>query len=549
MEKKKLPKSFTICLLVFLGSLIAIVAISFCVMFLSPGTEILGYQYISYTEPLTRTYTASSGVSTSNITAIKIITDCSAVNVSAGQNDSQVIVNYNRNIYGIVKSENAEIIFSDYVIGNGSFEEDGTSGTYRTMIIDITEPTGFISSVESNVQIYLPSNILFEVVYLSSEKGNISYNSTSFEKNITAKNLYLMSSGGNISISNTQNCDNYYLKTSNGNVNFNSSSISAKKVKFESESGSFNLTNATSDATITATEGLYLTSNGSVNVCVNVLNGDLNIDAQSGTFSFGRIGSETSEKEVSVYSSSSTLNFGTIYGVLNVFGKDNVGNNTVSVNKLVNTSENIDNINSGSGNVVIEEMNSPAISISSISGNIYLQKVSITTSVYAYSATGAISISYIESSTCVPETCVKVFSKTGSVSLFNISGFFEVEVLENSAFSRLDIVLSAVCYETGNDETNTILAKNRNVNLTLKGYGNDLICRILSFQEVRFVDSSTTQVNEADLDYILDDYTGYEYEYRVGYIRPTNNVGAVYDGKGKVFINSTESVVISFQID
>lgn len=549
MGKKKIPKSFIISLLVFLGSLIAIVVISFCVMFLFPSTEILGYQYISYTEPMTRTYTASSGVSLSNVNAVKIITDCSAISVNAGQTDSQITLNYNRNIYGIVRSENAEIVFSDCVIGNCTFEEDETAGTYRTMIINITEPSGFVSSSESIVQVYLPSNISFEVVYLSSEKGNITYNSTSLEKNITASNLYLMSSGGDISIANTQICDNYYLKTSDGKVNFNSSSISANKVKFESKNGSLNLTNASNDATITTTEGMYINSTGNVFVCVNILNGDLNISAESGTFSFDTIGSISSEKVVSVYSAESTLKFGTVYGTLNIFGKNNVASNTVTVSKLVNNSDNIDSISSGSGSVLIEEIDSPVISISSTSGNMYLQKVSTATSVYAYSTSGIISISYIESSSCVPETSVKVFSKTGSISLNNISGFFEVEVLENSSFSRLDIVLSAVCYEAGSDETNNIFAKNRNVNLTLKGFMNDLICRILSMQEVLFVDSSTTQVNEDDLDYILNYYTDYNFEYRVGYVQPTNGVGAVYEGKGKVFVDNTEDVVISFQID
>ncbi|NCB48181.1 MAG: hypothetical protein EOM55_00920 [Clostridia bacterium] len=549
MGKKKIPKSFTISLLVFLGSLIAIIAVSFCVMFFSPGTEILGYQYISYTNPMTRTYTESSSVSLSNINAIKIITNSSAISVNAGQTNSQIYVNYSRNIYGIVRSENSEIIFSDYVITNGSFEEDEINGTYRTLIIDITEPTGFVSSSDSIVQVYLPSNILFEVVYLSSENGNIIYNSTSQEKNISASNLYLMSSGGDVTINNTQTCDNYYLKTKEGKVTFSSASISANKVKFESEGGSLNLTNSTNDATITVTDGLYIKSTGNTFVCVNVLNGNLNIESQSGTFSFGQIGTSSSEKVVSVSSAQSTLNFGTVYGTLNAFSNDGVGNSTMTVAKLVNTSENIDSISSGSGNVVIEEINSPLISISSTTGNIYLQKVSTTTSVYSYSTSGIISVSYIESSTRKPETKVKVFSKTGSISLSNISGFFEVQVLENSSFSRLDIVLCAVCYEAGNEHTNIILAKNRNINLTFKGYENDLICRILSFREVLFVDSSTSQVLDGDFDYILDDYSGYNYQYRVGYVQPTNGVGAVYDGKGKIFLTNTENVVISFQID
>jgi len=549
MGKKKIPKSFTICLLAFFCSLFAIVVIVFGIMFFSPGTEIFGYQYISFTEPMTRTYTSSSEISTSNITAFKIVTDCSFVTVNVSQSDSQVSVVYNRNIYGIVKTENAEIVFNDYVIGNQSFEEDDTSMTYRTMVIEITEPSGWIACSDSNVQVYLPSNISFEVVYLSSEKGDITYNSTTLEKSISAKNLYLMTSGGDVSINNTQPCDNYYLETLDGKVSFNSASITAQKVKFESENGTFNLTNSTSTATITVTDGFYIKSTGNVSVSVDILVGNLDIDAQSGTFSFDTVGSEASEKLVNVHSASSTFSFGTIYGVLSVLGNENVSNNSVTVGKLVNTSEISDEIISGSGNVVIDEMESPAMSISSTSGNIFVQKVATTTDVYVYSVSGAISISYNESSSCVPETTVKVFSKTGSISLNNISGFFEVEVLENSAFSRLDIVLCAVCYETGNDETNTILAKNRSVNLTLKGYQNDLICRILSRQSVNFVDSSTTQVNEEDLDYILEDYVDYNYEYRVGYTCPTNGVGAVYDGKGKVFINGSGSVVISFQID
>lgn len=549
MGKKKIPKNFTVSLLIIICSLFAIVAISFAVMFISPGTEILGFQYISYSEPMNKTYTTSTEISVLNIRAVKIVTDCSAISVKAGQNDSQVYVNYNRKIYGIVRSENSDIVFDERVTSNQSFEEDETLSTYRTLVIDITEPSGFISTSDSVINVFLPSNIAFEVVYLSSEKGNVNYNSTAGEKNISAKNLYLMSSGGDISINNTQTCDNYFLKTTNGKVNFNSSLISAKKVKFKSENGSLNLTNSAANATLTLTEGLIINSTANASVSINILNGDLDITAKSGIFAFDTIGSQSSQKNVSIHSSYSTFKFGTIYADLNVLGNENVSNNTLNIKKFVNSNENNNSINSGTGNVVIEELDANIMSVSSTSGNIHLQKVSTTTSIYSYSSSGAITISYIESSSCVPGTTVKVFSKTGNISLSNISGFFEVEVLENSSFSRLDIVLSAVCYETGNENVNIVYGKNRKVNLTLKGYQNDLICRILSQQSIQFVDSSTTQVNETDYDYILGYYTDYDYEYRVGYAQPTNNVGTIYEGKGKVFINGTGNVVISFQID
>ncbi len=549
MAKKKLPKYVSI-LLITIGLVLVFFIAAIGIMFFLPGTSILGFQYVSYTTPLTRTYTASSPISILNLKAVKIITDQSAVYVEAGANDSQISVNFNRKIYGFVKNQNSALIYKDDIVSDQTFEEDVAG--YKTLVINISEPSGLIATGDSFVKVFLPSDISFDIIYLSSDHGALNYNSFANEKTITAKNLYLTSTDKDIFINNTQPCDNYYLKTSSGKVQFQNSTVTAKKLKFESTSGSLNFTNSSSDATLNLQNGMIVKSTGNVSVFVNTLLGDLNIDAKvGGMFYFNNIGASGSYKIVTVHSISSTLHFGTLYGALNVSGNENVEKNTVSVTKLVSGNGATSTINSGSGAVNIEEADAEILSVSSTSGYISLRKLSVDTSLNIYSLSGAISISYIEDNTSHPNTIIKVFTQFGNISLSNISAFYEIEVLENSGTARLDIVLSAVCHDAGNTRDNIILARNRNVNLTLKGYQNDLICRILSQKPMFFADSSTTQVEADDYDYILDnsDYENYDYEYRVGYNKPENEVGAIYEGKGKVLVEGSGTVTINFQID
>lgn len=539
-KKKKIPKSLIISLLFCFGLFFVVVIGCIAIMFLSPGTEILGFQYVNYTTPLTKIYTNSTN-SISSVKAVKILTDCSSINVTAGEEASQISVLYNRKIYGFVKSENSQIVFSDKIISSFSFEQDDLPGLYKTFVLNITEPEGWVSYDESSLNISLPSNISFEVIYLSSKKGNITYSSSS-TASLSTENLHLTSGDGNLTIATTQPIDNYYLKTNQGNVNFSSPPPAAQKVKFESNGGSLNLTNANKNATLTLSQELFITGNATV--AIDILNADLEIHSTGGRFSFGQIGNSSNEKRVKINAASTTFNFGKIYGLFTLSGNLTESNNNLSLSKLVNSSENNVNINTGKGNVIIEEVNSPSLSISTTSGNISVRKISISTTVRAYSTSGNISLSYVESSFRQPNTSVKVFTKTGSVSLANISGFFQVEVMENSAFSRLDISLCAICYDSASQEINLIKAKNRNVLLSFKGYEDDLICRILSKEQVDFPDEIISQINPSDYDYISNE--SYPYEYRVGYESPSNDIGSIYDGKGKVFIDGSGKVSISF---
>lgn len=547
MAKKKIPKKFTLALLICLGSFFTIVLICFAIMFLSPGTEILGFQYVNYTTALTKTYTNSSS-DVSSVRAVKILTDCSSINVTAGEAASQISVNYNRKIYGFTKSENSQIVFSDKVIESLSFEQD-SPGFYKTFFIKITEPQGWISHDESVLNVTLPSNISFEVIYLSSQKGNVTYSSSS-SASISTENLYLTSGGGNISIANTQFIKNYYLKTNQGNVNFSPQTLTAEKLKFETNGGSLSFTNSSKTSTLTLSEGLFIKGNS--NVTVDILNSNLEVQSTGGRFSFGKVGSSSSEKRVKINASSSTFNFGTIYGILTISGDLNASNNNLSVTKLVNsTKENI-NINAGKGNVTLDEVSfsepDSSLSISTTSGNISVRNISLSTTIYAFSSSGNISLSYLESTSCQPDALVKVFTETGNISLANISGFFEVEVLQNSSFSRLDITLCAVCFNTGSQAKNHIKAKNRDVLLTFKGYQNDLICRLFSKQPITLSDGMTSPVDPSDYDYILDQttFSEYNFEYRVGYPRPETPVGTIYESKGKVLIDGSGKINIFF---
>jgi hypothetical protein len=325
MDKKKGSKAFSIGLLILLGSLLIFVVICFAIMFFSPGTAVFGFEYVNFSSAINKTYTSSTTLSVDSLQAVKIVTDCSAIKVNANETDSQIYLNYSRSINGFAKSENAELTFNDYITTTQTFEEDSTH-IFRTLVIDITEPTGWISYTKSVVNLYLPQDISFEVVYCSSQNGDVTYNSTSNAKNITANNLYLTSNGGNISITNSQACDNYYLTTNAGSVSFNSSSVTADSVKFETCSGSMSLTNSSSTATFDLASGLFVKSSGDASVHVNNLSGPLSVEAQGGTFSFDNVGSESEESTVSIVANSSTFNFGNLYAQFSIYQKGTSSN-------------------------------------------------------------------------------------------------------------------------------------------------------------------------------------------------------------------------------
>ena len=68
-------KKLLIYLAFILGILLVVVLICFAIMFFSPGTSILGYEYVLYNKKEVKEYTIATYPSISQMQAIEIITE------------------------------------------------------------------------------------------------------------------------------------------------------------------------------------------------------------------------------------------------------------------------------------------------------------------------------------------------------------------------------------------------------------------------------------------------------------------------------------------
>ena len=76
---KKFFKKFFIYLAFIVGILLVAVLACLAFMYFSPGTSILGYEYVLYTNREKTTYTTSTPVSISGVQAIEVITEMTDV--------------------------------------------------------------------------------------------------------------------------------------------------------------------------------------------------------------------------------------------------------------------------------------------------------------------------------------------------------------------------------------------------------------------------------------------------------------------------------------
>lgn len=546
-------KKFFIYLFVILGIFLTIVLICFAILFFSPGTEILGYEYVRLTNSTEKSIEVTD-LSVQNVHSFKIVTNNGNVNIRPNSQTEEVKILYNQNVSGITKSITSDYSFKvDY--STELFSEN--QGEHKTLVVDITEPSGYTIKSNSTITVLLPTNFNFNIVYANSNTGNVTYDAllTNEEEEsfyISALELYLSTKEhGSITINNTTSIPsgntqirNYNFETVNGTVSFSyPDTLVADSMTFTTNSGRFNYTNGNSDAALYLTNGLKIRASGNPSIYINSLQSNLEIESQDGSFNFGQIGSEVLQSEVLLNLKNASFNANNVYGFVSLISQGNDVSNNVNISALKNETTSSNMFQVGSGNVTIGTLKGET-SFSSTSGNISAKNIDVTSSIYAYSDTGQIDIMYNSYPFSMEDTMVGIFTRDGGVNLSNISARINLEVLGTNSNNDINISFTAISKQEDYIFENLINAGNKNVNITLMGTSDDLIFRLFCSKDAEFNSVPAGRVAETDLDYELnnDKYSIYSSQYRIGYERPTTS--AEFLGRGKLCINSLGSIKI-----
>lgn len=559
-------KKLLIYLAFIIGILLVVVLVVFAVMYFSPGTSILGYEYVLYNDEKIEEYTLSTNPSVSGIQAIEIITEESDIYIYPNTESDKLTIYHNQGLSGFVKSVNADLVMN-VDVQTKSFEESLVS--YKTFSINLNEPNGWIAKSNAAVYVYVPNNITPSTIYARSNSGDIHYISENEEEievdgqkqtkthDLNCINLYMKTGNyGKLNIDNKHNISNYYLKTSMGKVSFyDVTAINANTVKFETDSGLFDLRNANGDATLTLSDKLEIRSYGDYigpTVYINKLVGNLTVDADNGLYDIGTIGSHGSNKIIAMTVNRAKIRFGDVYGYVSILGQGNdISNDIYIKNHVYDSVINTSVYECGSAPVTIDNLNANA-SFDATSGNINIKTATTSSNIYAYSNSGSINVNYVSSKEDHPETKLTILTKTGNINLNNVSCLLEIQVMENSSSSSLNIVFTAVAYkqENGVVYDNIIEAKNRRVNLTLEGVSDNLQFRIASTCAASIAEGTVGQDISTEYDsdgvvnndYLLrtEGYTNYTHCYRIGYNKGNENYDSyAFDKWGKLLITAS----------
>ncbi len=543
-------KKFLIYLACIIGIILLVVLFGFAILYFAPGTSILGYEYVLYNKNVTTVFnTVNSDPLVTGIQAVEIVTDQTDIYIYPNTKSDELMIFHMQGLTGYAKSINADLNVIT-TVETKSFEEN--ANPYKTFCINVDEPTGWIAKSKAIIYVNVPPNIPLNTIHARSNSGNIYYMSENKDKegnksDLNCTNLYMKTSGfGQLHIQNKHNVSNYYLTTSSGKVSFdNVSEISGNKIKFETDTGLFSVTNAEGKATLKLTDKLEIksySSNSGPTVLINNLNCNMKVEARSGKYSINNIGSSTSSKTVAMTLNRGTIDFDNVYGFVSILGDGEGVANNISIDCLENDLAIKNILECGSGNVHIKDLKSN-VAIDSISGNVKIDKAAVTSNIDCYTDSGNVDISYEESTANNKITKLTVLTRTGNVRLNNISCALQVEVMENSLNSTIDIVWTAVAAVD-----NKINARNRKVNLTVKGVDDHLQFRIASTSRVSIIESVGEEIiKDVDKDdvFIQNGYEAYNYQYRIGYVKGNDTYdSAGYDMWGKVLISTTNATTL-----
>lgn len=533
-------KKFLIYLFIILGVLLTIALIIFAFMYFSPNTPVLGYEYVSYKSSETKIFNASSDLSVQNIQSIEIFSDNCDIFIYPNDQSGDIKVVGNLNFTGFAKEVNSNLKIEEKVSYN-EYEENSLN--LKTFMVVLTEPKGWINKNKSKLELYIPSSISLNTIYAKTNGGNVYYSSTLNETNLSCVNLFLKSGGdGNIFIDNNQNIYNYYLTTQNGSVNFNRlTSLTANLIKFETNNGNLVATNQ--DKTCELKSNLTIKSNSTGSgpyVNVDILSGNLLVNANNGKYIINKIGKYGDYKTVAVTTNKCNINFGLVYGNVSVLSTSKAEKNNVYINQL-NYTGLTNTFETGKGGLTINKLDGN-IAIETTSGNVEIDELTPSSNVSVYTKSGNININYNYSEQNNKDNFLKVITNTGNINLNNVSCYLEAKVLENSK-SDCNIGFSAV-----SSLENKLDILNRSANLYFINSGSNTRCRIVSKEKVYIIGTAigsdiSTQYDDSNIennDYILNEYDNYNYSYRINYNKDDETYShSTYMQMGIIIINST----------
>ena len=537
--KNKFWTIFGIATLIFVLLLISVVGI----MFMFPGTSILGFAYIQKNEAKQYTYTTETDASINGISAIEVNATGARVWICSSENTNKLVVRRRVNYNGFARTNKVNSSYSAKVVEERSFK--GSDEVFRTFVIEAIEPNGIFDTKNTSIEVFLPKSINFSVVSAKSDGSTVNFSNKDGTQVVEVRDVHLSSTGSNkIFVRETSGVQNFYFSTVNGEVSFSSSEkICAKTVDFSTTSGSMNVKQG-----MEVEEKFKIESTQSPTVNVNSFDGELEISSNKGTFNFETIGANSTNSKAILNLNEASFYSPSTNAFVSLLDNCAAAKNDVVIGKLTNPTTSQSYFTIGAGRVFVNQLECDA-SFNATSGSIVAKNIKTNCSVNAYSDSGQIELYYLASSTAQENTFVKVFSKTGNIYLNKISGFLDVNVLESSPNSVCSISFASVCFDNSSlGKTNTINAKDRKVDLSYVGTG-EVISRIFANTAIDLAESSVefvSEVQQGDMDYVLNrpEYSNYSHEYRVFYDRP-NNI-TEYTAKGLIFINSTSQIVISY---
>ncbi len=539
---------FLIYLGVILGAVLVIVLICFAVMFFVPGTSILGYEYVKYSNSTEHKFTTETSLSIADITAFEVVTESTDIYIYPNQQANEIKIIHKEGMSGFAKSIDVVHGVTSQIISK-SF--DGNNTELKTLIFNVDEPRGLMSTNFSSVVVYLPSNIYLNTISAKSSGGKISYSSKSTKKNetevISCSNLYLKTSGaGNVNITNDQDISNYYISTYYGSLFFSDiEELSANKIVYETGSGAFEYTNKAGDATINVRDELFIKSNRQVGIGpqirVNNLNGNLKVETFNGYYHFYKIGEEGNNKTVAITTNNSRINLDTVYGQVSILSNGDKISNTIDIENLYG-GNGVNNLDAGEGNIKVNLLNGDT-ALNTTSGHINVGNASNDSSIWAHSTSGNINITYSASEKSNNTNKTTVLTNSGNVNLKNVSNAVNIHMLSSDIRTNLNLTFTAIA-----STDNVINAGNRNVFITYVGSSDALQHRIASTTAVDIVQTagvSCSEIKSSDADTLRNNvkYKDYLFNYRVGYPE-SNNTTRPYDSWGKMLINTTGSITL-----
>lgn len=571
MSKK--AKKILTYFLVFIGIVLMAFLGLFALLYIMPGTSILGYEYF-YINKVEEKIIPMTELSANSAVAFKIKANKGSVSIKPNSQSDKIKIVYTQNAQGITKSTDSEIVFkTDYSVEN--YEYDNSS--YKSLILTALEPSFFSVFSSSKIEIFLPNSRSFSVVSCDSARdvtfvSSLTENTTITQENGTEQkqeNIYNLSigrlylnvnGGGNIYVDSdvvtkngetkdiSQTINFYYFKINNGSVQLkNNNSLTANQMVIEGNSGNFKFKNA-GEATLNLSNGLIInsTNNGNLDVNIDKLLGPLKINATTGKFEINEIGSDEARQSVVINSCKATYKFGNVFGYVSLANMGENPANTVEITNLVNKTTNDNMFEIGNGYLCINNLEGNS-NFSSKGGYMVCKNINKNTSVNVLSDSGTINLTYEKSNQAITTTYIDVFTNTGDIYINNISGLLHLEVFKKSSNSLINLNFSAVSYSDDKSIDNYINANDRVVNIALIGITDDFIFRLLTNSDVAFSENIrglVSQVNSQDLDYVLNQekYSSYQKEYRVGYFNPTSS--AEFNSYGKMLIKTSATTKI-----